>query len=198
MSTGGPDLEAIRDGLAAQLARCAEVLAAARDDAAILAVRDLLLDIQFENRALITAAEERLGAFSGEDDPRVVAARAEELIEQAEGLQDAWESRVDLLLEAGFDNARIPEFFDDALADPDGVALLDDVFTGLPGDMDQTVEMLEWSKRYLLSLLGAPAGEAGGGHEGGRAVEPAREREGGRGRRRDDGHGAGTDRQHRR
>ncbi len=37
-----------------------------------------------------------LGAFSGEDSPRALAARAEELIEQVEGLQDAWESRVDL------------------------------------------------------------------------------------------------------
>lgn len=184
MSAGGPDLEAIRDGLAAGLARCADALAVAGDDAAILALRDLLLDIQFENRALITAAEERLGAFSGEDDPRVLAARAEELIEQVEGLQDAWESRVDLLLESGFDNARIPEFFDDALADPAGVALLDDVFTGLPGDMDQTIEMLEWAKRYLLSLLNAPSGEAGQGGAGGRAAGPARGREGESGRRR--------------
>lgn len=198
MSTGGLDLEAIRDGLAAQLARCADALASAGDDAAILAVRDLLLDIQFENRALITAAEERLGAFSGEDAPHALAARAEELIEQTEGLQDAWESRVDLLLEAGFDNARIPEFFDDALADPDGVALLDDVFTGLPGDMDQTVEMLEWSKRYLLSLLNAPAGETEGGREGTSAAGPAPGREGERGRRRGDGHRAGADRQYRR
>ncbi len=155
MSVGARDLEAIRADLLAQLDRCRAILERVRDDETVLALRDLLLDFQFESRALITAAEERLGAYSGEDDPRALAARAEELIEQVEALQDAWESRVDLLLEAGFDNARVRQFLGRALADRDGRggATLDEFFAGLPADMDQTAELLDYAKRYLLSLL---------------------------------------------
>ena len=105
-----------------------------------------------------------LGAFSGEDSPRALAARAEELIEQVEGLQDAWESRVDLLLDAGFDNARVREFLQGALADRDGRggALLDELFTGLPADMDQTAALLDYAKRYLLALLEGRPGRGPG------------------------------------
>lgn len=175
------DLGRARDAFAGQLARCSERLARARDDDEILAVRDLLLDVQFESRALITAAEERLGAFSGEDDPRALAVHAEALIEQVEALQDAWESRVGLLLEAGFDNARLPAFLADALARPDGVARLEEFFAGLPADMDQTGEALDYAKRYLLSLLDGPGPRRpGGGREG----EGGRKGEG-------DGRGAG-------
>ena len=153
MATDVQALNAVRAALARQLARCAQVLDGTDDGAATLALRDLLLDFQFESRALITAAEARLGAFSGDDDPRAIAANAEALIERVEELQDAWETRVDLLLEAGFDGGGLPEFLDAALADRHRLALLDQLFTGLPGDMDQTAVLLEYAKRYLLSLL---------------------------------------------
>ena len=155
-----------RDALAAPLARCAELLDGARDDDAVLALRDLLLDFQFESRALITAAEERLGAFSGDDDPRAIAAHAELLVEQVEGMQDAWESRIDLLLTAGVDEARPAATLAEALADPERRALLDDFFAALPADMDQTGLFLEYARRYLLSLIGPPPGDRA--REGGR------------------------------
>lgn len=151
-------LAAARDALAAQLARCDGLLEGARDDDAVLALRDLLLDFQFESRALITAAEERLGAFSGDDDPRAIATNAELLVEQVEGLQDAWESRVDLLLSAGVDEAQPSATLADALADPERRALLDEFFAALPADMDQTGLFLEYAKRYLLSLIDQPPG----------------------------------------
>lgn len=153
---GADDLGAVRDALTAQFDRCAERLDAARDDDALLALRDVLLDFQLESRALITDIEERLGAFSGDDDPRALADNAEALIEQVEGLQDAWETRVDLLLEAGFDDARVATFLAGALARRDGVARLEEFFTGLPADMDQTGLLLDYAKRYLLSLLDPP------------------------------------------
>jgi len=106
-----------------------------------------------ESRGLITETEARLGAFSGEDDPRAVAVNAEALIEETEGLQDGWESRVNLLLDAGFDEGRIAEFLDDALAKREGLAVLDEFFGGLPADMDRTGQLLDYAKRYLLSLL---------------------------------------------
>ena len=164
MSAKASDLDAARAALSAQLARCAALLERARDGETILALRDLLLDVQFESRALITDAEERLGAFNGEDSPRALAARAEELIEQVEGLQDAWESRVDLLLDAGFDNARVREFLQGALAGRDGRggAVLDELFTGLPADMDQTAALLDYAKRYLLALLEGRQGRGPG------------------------------------
>ena len=152
MATDVQALNAVRAALARQLARCAQVLDGTDDDAATLTLRDLLLDFQFESRALITAAEARLGAFSGDDDPRAIAANAEALIERVEELQDAWETRVDLLLEAGFDGD-LPEFLNAARADHHRLALLDQFFSGLPGDMDQTAVLLEYAKRYLLSLL---------------------------------------------
>lgn len=158
MATDMPALNAVRAALARQLARCAEVLNGTDDDATTLALRDLLIDFQFESRALITAAEARLGAFSGDDDPRAVAANAEALIERVEELQDAWETRVDLLLGAGFDDSRLAEFLDATLADRDRLAALDELFAGLPGDMDQTAVLLDYAKRYLLSLLDGARG----------------------------------------
>ncbi len=170
MSAKASDLDAARAALSAQLARCAALLERARDGETILALRDLLLDFQFESRALITAAEERLGAFSGDDDPRTIAANAELLVEQVEGMQDAWESRVDLLLNAGVDEARPAATLAEALADPERRALLDDFFAALPADMDQTGLFLEYARRYLLSLIGPPPGRParGGGRGPGR------------------------------
>ena len=146
-------LPAIRDALAAQLDRCADLLEEAGGDDDLLALRDLLLDFQLESRGLITEIEARLGAFSGEDDPRAVAVNAEALIEETEGLQDGWESRVNILLDAGFEERRLAEFLDDALADREGLAVLDEFFSGLPSDMDRTGQLLDYAKRYLLSLL---------------------------------------------
>lgn len=147
------ELHAIEDELAAQLDHCRALLDGAHDEAAALAVRDLLLDLQFESRALITDIEERLGAYSDEQDPRAVAVHAEALVEQAEALQDAWEARLDLLLEAGVDEARAAETLSGALWDAGSRARLEEFFAGLPGDMDQTGEFLEYAKRYLLSLI---------------------------------------------
>lgn len=156
MAAETPALADIRDTLLSQLDRCAAALAQAPDDAAVLALRDLLLDAQFESRALITAAEERLGAYSGDEDPRAIAANAEVLVEQVEGLQDAWESRVALLLEAGIDDARASTTLTAALSDQERKAKLDEFFAGLSGDMDQTSIFLEYAKRYLLSLIEQP------------------------------------------
>lgn len=153
MSAGSAEFDVAKRELAAALARCAAALERARDDDALLALRDLLLDFQFESRDMITAIEERLGAFSGADSPQALAAEAEALIEQVEGLQDAWESRVALLLDAGFTADQPRAFLSGALADRQGQARLDEFFTGLPADMDQTGELLEFAKRYLLSLL---------------------------------------------
>ena len=150
------ELETARRELAAGLARCAEAAERARDDGALLAIRDLLLDWQFESRQLITALEERLGAFAGDDSPYALATRAEELIEQIEGLQDAWEARVDLLLDAGFDEAHIPESLTAALAGRKSREQAIEALTGLPADMDQTGELLDYAKRYLLSLVVPP------------------------------------------
>jgi hypothetical protein len=153
MSAGSAEFDVARRELAAGLARCAAALERARDDDALLALRDLLLDFQFESRDMITTIEDQLGAFSGADSPQALAAEAEALIEQVEGLQDAWESRVALLLEAGFTADQPRAFLRDALANSEGQARLDEFFTGLPADMDQTGELLEFAKRYLLSLL---------------------------------------------
>jgi hypothetical protein len=153
MSEETRELAAARRELEAGLARCVAALGRARRDTDLVALRDLLLDFQFESRQAITAIEERLGAFAGDDSPEALATQAEALIEQIEGLQDAWESRVDLLLDAGFADDRIPAFLADLLARPDGAALASDLFTGLPADMDQAAELLEYAKRYLLSLV---------------------------------------------
>jgi hypothetical protein len=153
MSSRTAEFDAARREMTAGLAYCATVLEQARGDAALLTLRDLLLDFQFESRDMITAIEDRLGAFSGDDSPQALAAQSEALIEQVEGLQDAWESRVALLLNAGFAAAQPRAFLEDALANREGQAQLDEFFTGLPADMDQTGELLEYAKRYLLSLL---------------------------------------------
>lgn len=153
MSAGGDNLTTIHDALGKQLAHCAALVEQASDDDALLALRDLLLDYQFESRQAITAIEERLGAFSGDDSPRALAANAEGLIETIEGLQDAWESRTNRLLAAGFAEGEVAAFLDDALNDREGRALLDEFFTGLPSDMDQTALLLDYAKRYLLALL---------------------------------------------
>lgn len=155
------ELAAARRDLDAALARCAAAAERAGDDAALLAARDLLLDGQFESRQLITAIEVRLGAFEGEDDPRALAIQAEELIEQIETLQDAWESRVDLLLAAGFADERLPAFFAELLARDDGGAQINELFTGLPADMDQAAELLDYARRYLLSLVVPPPPRGG-------------------------------------
>lgn len=153
MATGKEPFGAIRDALDAPLARCAAVVERARDDAELLALRDLLLDAQFTSRGLITAIEERLGAFSGEDDPGALAVHAEALIETVEELQDGWESRVDLLLGVGFDEAHPTAFLSSALATSTGRDRLAEFFAGLAADMDRTAEVLEYAKRYLLTLL---------------------------------------------
>lgn len=155
------ELAAIRGEFEALLARCDAALDAARSDDELRAWRDLLLDAQFESRQIITAAEDRLGAFSGEDDPRALGEQAEALIEQIEGLQDSWESRVDLLLDAGFADERIPAFLADLLAAPDGAVRVTELFTGLPADMDQAAELLDYGKRYLLSLVVPPPRRGG-------------------------------------
>ena len=156
MAASGQEVAAARRELDAALARCAALAERAQADDELGAMRDLLLDGQFESRQLITAIEVRLGAFEGEDDPRALAAQAEELLEQIEGLQDAWESRVDLLLDAGFADERLPAFFAELLARDDGAAKLAELFTGLPADMDQAAELLDYGKRYLLSLVVPP------------------------------------------
>jgi hypothetical protein len=153
MPEGTRELAAARRELEAGLARCVAALGRVRRDTDLVALRDLLLDFQFESRQAITTIEERLGAFAGDDSPEALAIQAEALIEQIEGLQDAWESRVDLLLDAGFADDRVPAFLADLLARPDGAALVNDLFTGLPADMDQAAELLEYAKRYLLSLV---------------------------------------------
>ena len=156
MTAIAQELMTARRELDAALARCAALAERAVADEELVALRDLLLDGQFESRQTITAIEVRLGAFEGADDPRVLAAQAEELIEQIETLQDAWESRVDLLLDAGFADDRLPAFFAEVLARKDGAAKLDELFTGLPADMDQAAELLDYGKRYLLSLVVPP------------------------------------------
>lgn len=153
MSADAKNLRAIEEALAAQLDRCRALLDRARDDEAALAVRDLLLDLQFESRALITAAEERLGAYDDEQNPRAIAAHAEALVEGIEAQQDAWEARIALLLDAGVDEARPVETLAGALDDPERRARLEEFFAGLPGDLDQAGEFLEYAKRYLLSLI---------------------------------------------
>ncbi len=148
---------AVREALAAQLARCSALVErVGEDEQRLLALRDLLLDHQLESRHLITEIEGRLGAFSGEDDPRELARNAEMLIESVEWLQDAWETRVNLLLDAGFDEARIAESLAQMLDSPEGAELVGEFFTGLPGDMDQTALLLDYAKRYLLSLVASP------------------------------------------
>ncbi len=131
-------------------------IGAARTDDELLALRDSLLDWQLESRQLLTTIEERLGAFAGDDSPAALAAEAEALIEQIEGLQDAWESRVDLLLDSGYDPDQLIDYFTALLARPDRAQLLADLFLGLPADMDQAAEFLEYAKRYLLSLALPP------------------------------------------
>lgn len=159
-SGGGPadgdSLAGLHEGLARQLARCAAALDGARNDDELLALRDLLLDHQFESRALITAIEERLGAFEGDDSPRALAAHAEALIETVEELQDGWDSRVNLLLEVGFAGDAAAGFLRAALGTAAGREALDEFFAGLPADIDQTATLLDYAKRYLLSLLDAP------------------------------------------
>ena len=46
--------------------------------------------------------------------------------------------------------------FAELLARPDRDATLTDLFTGLPADMDQAAELLDYAKRYLLSLVVPP------------------------------------------
>lgn len=157
MSAAGNDaLAGVRAALAAQLARCAALLDGARGDDALLALHDLLLDHQFESRALLTAIEERLGAFAGDDSPRALAAHAEALIETVEELQDGWDGRVNLLLEAGFAEDDPAGFLRAALGTGPGRDALAEFFAGLPADIDQTATLLDYAKRYLLSLLDAP------------------------------------------
>lgn len=156
MADGTSELAAARREIAAALDRYEAAIGRERDDAALLALRDELLDFQFASRQLLTTIEERLGAFEGDDSPRALAAQAEALIEQIEGLQDSWESRIDLLLDAGFDDARLPAFFADLQARPDRDAAIAERFTGLTADMDQAAELLDYAKRYLLSLVVPP------------------------------------------
>ena len=156
-TAGQDEPSVVGEALTAQLAHCATLLERAGDDEQrLLALRDLLLDHQLESRNLITEIEGRLGAFSGEDDPRELARNAEMLIESVEWLQDAWETRVNLLLDAGFDEARIAQSLARMLDSREGAELVAEFFTGLPGDMDQTALLLDYAKRYLLSLVSPP------------------------------------------
>lgn len=150
------EVAAARHEIESGLAHYTAAMERAHMDEELLALRDGLLDLQFSSRQIITTIEERLGAFEGDDSPRALAAQSEELIEQIEGLQDAWESRVDQLLEAGFADDRLPTFFTELLARPDRDTTLSDLFTGLPADMDQAAELLDYAKRYLLSLVVPP------------------------------------------
>lgn len=156
MTGGATEVATARREITAALARYEAVIGRERDDATLVALRDDLLEFQFESRQLLTTIEERLGAFEGDDSPRALAAQAEALIEQIEGLQDGWESRIDLLLDAGFDDARLPAFFAELLARPDRDAAIAERFTGLTADMDQAAELLDYAKRYLLSLVVPP------------------------------------------
>ncbi len=157
MAAGNDELTTVREALSAQLARCSALVErGGGGEEGLLALRDLLLDYQLESRHLITEIEGRLGAFSGEDDPRELARNAEMLIESVEWLQDAWETRVNLLLDAGFDEGRIAESLAQMLDSREGAELVGEFFTGLPGDMDQTALLLDYAKRYLLSLVTPP------------------------------------------
>lgn len=135
----------------------------APSDEARLAVRDLLVEHQLATRAVITRAEEQLGAFAGEDHPRALATRAEELIEQIELLQAVWEERVNVLLELGY-RADAPTSFLPLAHDREAMAgALAPFFANLPSEMDQTIEALEYGRRFLLQLLErgpAPRGPA--------------------------------------
>jgi hypothetical protein len=156
MSKDATDLAALERDFAALLDRCEAALARARDDDEALALRDLLLDWQFASRQVITSAEERLGAFEGDDSPRALAAQAELLIEQIEALQDGWESRVNVLMDAEFDEERLADFLRASLATPAGRERLEEIFAGIVADMDQTGEYLDYARRYLLSLVVPP------------------------------------------
>lgn len=136
------------------LARLEALLSDAKSDAVTLAIRDLLLDHQLATRALITEAEERLGAFDGADHPRALAARAEALIEHVEALQEGWEDRVNLLLELGYRTDAPTAFLKGAGENQANTELLELFFQQLPAEMDQTVEALEYARRFLLDLLG--------------------------------------------
>lgn len=134
-------------------ARLGRRLDRATSDAERLAVRDLLLDHQFATRALITRAEERLGAFDGTDHPRALAARAEELIEQIEALQESLEERVSLLLELGYRDDAPLQFLAVGRAPGASTASWTALFDHLPAELDQAVEALEYARRFLLGLL---------------------------------------------
>lgn len=164
----------LAEEVAALLNRCEQALAAAQSEDELLALRDQLLDWQFGSRELITAIEERLGAFDGDDSPRALAAGAEALIEQIEGLQDGWEARLERLLEAGFDDQRLRNFFHDQFATPQGRERLEEVFAGIIPDMDQTGEFLDYARRYLLSLVVPPPERASGQRPGGGRSRPPR------------------------
>jgi hypothetical protein len=156
MSNNSAQSATLERDFAALLDRCDAALAHARSDDELLGLRDLLLDWQFASRQRITVAEERLGAFDGDDSPRALAAQAELLIEQIEALQDGWETRVNLLMEAEFDEDRLADFLRAALATPAGRERLGELFAGLVADMDQTGEYLDYARRYLLSLVVPP------------------------------------------
>ena len=160
MSREAGGMAGVERDVAALLERCERALAGARSDDELLALRDQLLDWQFGSRQLITTIEERLGAFEGDDSPRALAAEAEALIEQIEGLQDGWESRLESLLEADFNDERLHNFFRDQLATATGRERLDEIFAGIIADIDQTGEFLDYARRYLLSLVVPPPGRA--------------------------------------
>lgn len=161
MSREDEGLAGLDREVATLLGRSERLLAQARSDDALLALRDQLLDWQFGSRQLITAIEERLGAFDGDDSPRALAAEAESLIEQIEGLQDGWETRLELLLTMGFNDEQLGDFFREAQATEAGRARLGEVFSGIVADMDQTGEFLDYARRYLLSLVVPPPAPAG-------------------------------------
>jgi hypothetical protein len=173
--SNNPTDPALERDFAALLDRCDAALARAHGDDELLALRDLLLDWQFASRQLITAAEERLGAFDGDDNPRVLATQAELLIEQIEAQQDGWEARVNLLMDAEFDEERLADFLRNALATPSGRERLQEIFAGLVADMDQTGEYLDYARRYLLSLVVPPPERARPTVGPGRGGPPARD-----------------------
>lgn len=168
--------EELRLELEEWVARLGRHLERVASDAELLTIHDLLLDHQFATRALITRAEDRLGAFDGADHPRALAARAEELIEQIEGLQESLEERVSLLLELGYrDDAPLPFLSpgrEPGTASPSLIAF----FEHLPAELDQAVEALEYARRFLLGLLEGAASPRHGAHPREPSSPPGRSR----------------------
>lgn len=176
MTTPGEPSEELRRELEGWQARLGQRLEHATSDDERLAIRDLLIDHQFATRLLITRAEECLGAFDGADHPRALAARAEELIEQIEGLQESLEERVSLLLELGYRDDAPLQFLSPARASGATSPALSALFERLPAELDQAVEALEYARRFLLGLLEDVAAPSHGARPHDSSSPPGRSR----------------------